>query len=123
MPRNNSHKTGYSDNYNSGMGQSLSALTIEQENEGLDLLQDNVKKLGVMGLEITSRLDTNNVQMEDLSDRVDQTNSDTSGAKEKIRQIVGKNRRDRILSVIVCVLVLVLVCIIIASIVSKKKKK
>lgn len=115
---------GYSRNVDdNGTEQSLSMLAIEKENEGLDLLHDNVKKLGVMGLEITSKLDMHDTEMEELSDRVDQTNSNTGGAKEKIRQIVGKNRRDRILSVVVCVLVLILICVIIASVVSKKKKK
>ena len=82
-----------------------------------------MKRLGVMGLEITNKLDEHNTQIEDLSDKVDQTNSNVGGVKAKIARVVGTNRRDRILSAVVCVLVLVLICVVIASVVSKKKKK
>lgn len=115
----NSEKEGHEE----ARGRLLASQSIEQENEDLDLIQGNVKRLGVMGLEITNKLDEHNTQIEDLSDKVDQTNSNVGGVKAKIARVVGTNRRDRILSAVVCVLVLVLICVVIASVVSKKKKK
>ena len=87
---------------------------MEQE-EDLQALSRNVRKIGEMGREMGSEIQNQQRQLDELTSDVDRVDNKMESSIIKINKIIGQTKKDRIFTIIIVVLVLILIGVILAA--------
>ena len=89
-------------------------IEMEQE-EDLQALGRNVRKIKEMGRDIGSEIQNQQKQLDDLSNDVDRVDNKMENSIIKINKIIGETKKDRIFTIIIVILVLILIGVILAA--------
>jgi t-SNARE complex subunit (syntaxin) len=84
---------------------------INEQDEMLDVLNDEVKKIKFISITIGDEMDEQNVLLDDMNDNVDNTNHRLNNANKKIDKImeIAKNKYTCIIVFLIIILIIMII--------------
>ena len=85
---------------------------MKKQDEQLDILHDNIKTVHQIGIKINEEIDQQDDILNEMSDKVDSTDTRILSSRKKIDEIIEKSSNWKIGSFICCLVVILIVIII-----------